>query len=91
MVDVKPRDIRCHIHVTATFTSWPPQTGDSVGDDDGPSRTPHISPPAFNGLKMGTPLLLYHALSTPVILTASDFVYLVTRKTTPSLGWLLYP
>ena len=31
----------------ATFTSRPSQMGDNVGDDDGTSKTPHISLPAL--------------------------------------------
>ena len=33
-----------------TFTSRPSYMGDNVGDDDGTSRTPHISLPALPAL-----------------------------------------
>ena len=33
-----------------TFTSRPSDMGDNVGDDDGTSRTPHVSLPALPAL-----------------------------------------
>ena len=45
MDEVKPRDIRCHTHVMAIIYI-PVYMGDNtVGDDDGTSRTPLIALP----------------------------------------------
>ena len=41
MVEVKPRDIRCHTHVKVIID------GDNVGDDDGTNSKPLISLPCF--------------------------------------------
>ena len=53
MVEVKPRDIRCHIHVNAIIHG----AIMNVGDDDGISRTSHISLPTLPCPTCSTALL----------------------------------
>ena len=48
-----------------TFTSRPSWMGDNVGDDDGTSRTPHISLPALPAL----PALRSPIVARPVCLS----------------------